>query len=122
MKPIAALVFSSFAFAADFDIVDKTEFEKIFPGNAKVERLATDMQFIEGPVWIRSGGGYLVFSDIPADELKRWDAAKGVTTFRKPSNATNGNTLDLEERLISAEHGGRRVSRTEKNGQVIALV
>jgi len=122
MKIVTALAFSTFVFAADFDVIDKAEFQKLFPADAKVERLATDMQFIEGPVWINSGGGYLVFSDIPADELKRWDANKGVATFRKPSNATNGNTLDRENRLISAEHGGRRVSRTEKNGEVVALI
>jgi len=110
------------AFAADFEIVDQAEFQKIFPKNAKVERLATDLQFIEGPVWVKADGGYLVFSDIPANELKRWDAAKGVTTFRKASNNANGNTLNAEGRLLSAEHGGRRVSRTEKTGEVISLV
>ncbi len=82
-------------------------------------RLATDMQFIEGPVWMREG--FLVFSDIPANELKRWDAKGGLQTFRKPSNNTNGNTLDREGRLISAEHAGR-ITRTESDGKVTNLV
>jgi gluconolactonase len=122
MRIVSVLLFAASVFGADFEIVDPAEFQKLFPKNAKVERLATDMQFIEGPVWINAEGGYLVFSDIPANELKRWDAKKGVTTFRKPSNSTNGNTLDLEGRLISAEHGAHRVSRTEKNGEVVSLI
>ena len=123
MKNIIVLLFAcSAVIAADFEIVDKAEFQRLFPPNAKVERLATDMQFIEGPVWMKADGGYLVFSDIPANELKRWDANKGVTTFRKPSNSTNGNTLDREGRLVSTEHGAHRVSRTDKNGQVVTLI
>lgn len=122
MRILILLLSAISAYAADFEIVDKAEFERIFAPSAKVERLATGMQFIEGPIWINTDGGFLIFSDIPANELKRWDAKKGVTTFRQPSNAANGNTLDLQGRLISAEHGARRVSRTEKNGEVVTLV
>ena len=74
------LITASAALAADFEVPDKAAFEKLFPAGAKVERLATDLQFIEGPAWIQAGG-YLVFSDIPANELKRWDPKSGVTTL-----------------------------------------
>lgn len=105
--------------AADFEIGDEKEFKRIFPEGAKVERLATDLQFTEGPVWTREG--FLVFSDIPADELKKWDG-KQLTTFRKPSQNANGNTLDRQGRLLTAEHGGRRISRLEKSGEVVTVV
>ncbi len=117
---LVSLLAMAAAGAADFEVKDEAQFKKMFPAGAKVERLATDMQFIEGPQWMK--GGFLVFSDIPADELKRWDAKGGVQTFRKPSRNTNGNTLDREGRLLSAEHSGRRVSRTERDGQVVTLV
>jgi gluconolactonase len=116
------VLLSCAAFAADFEVLDKAAFEKLFPKDAKVERLATDMQFTEGPAWLSSGGGYLVFSDIPADELKKWDPKNGVTTFRKPSNNANGNTVDREGRLVTAEHRAHRISRTEKNGEVVTIV
>ena len=106
-------------FAADFEVKDPAAFKILFKKSAKVQRLATNLQFIEGPVWMPQG--FLVFSDIPANELKRWDAKGGVQTFRKPSNNTNGNTLDRQGRLISAEHAGR-LSRTETNGKVTNLV
>lgn len=97
--------------AAEFDIRDETEFRKIVPADAKVEKLAGGFRFTEGPVWLSEGDGSLIFSDIPANELKKW-TPEGVTTFRNPSQNANGNTVDLEGRLVSAEHSGRRVSVT----------
>lgn len=108
--------------ATDFDIRDEVEFRKAVAPDAKLQRLATGMQFTEGPVWVAAEGGFLVFSDIPSDELKKWTAKDGVTTFRKPSQNANGNTLDREGRLISCEHSGRRVSRLEKDGTLVTLV
>ena len=118
MRCLAFLTFAFTTFAADFEIKDQATFKKLFKKNARVQRLATDLQFIEGPVWMPQG--FLVFSDIPANELKRWDGTN-IGTFRKPRNHTNGNTLDRERRLISAEHDGR-VTRTEANGKVTNLV
>jgi gluconolactonase len=89
---------------------------------AMLQKLAGDMRFTEGPVWIARDGGFLVFSDIPSDELKRWSMKGGLSSFRRPSHQTNGNTLDREGRLISCEHAARRVTRTESDGAVTVLV
>ena len=94
---------------------------KIVPPDAKVEKLAGGMKFTEGPVWSSADGGFLVFSDIPSNELKKWSKKGGLTTFRKPSHNTNGNTRDGEGRLISCEHGSRTVTRTGKDGKVETL-
>jgi gluconolactonase len=108
--------------AADFDIKNEAEFKKLLPADAKVEKLAGDMGFVEGPVWVPADGGYLVFSDIPNNELKKWSKAGGLATFRKPSNNANGNTLDLQGRLTTAEHSGRRISVTDKDGAIQTVV
>ena len=98
---------------ADFQAVDQAAFQRIVPKGARVQKLAGGLRFVEGPVWVNApGGGYLVFSDLQANELKRWDPAGGLTTFRAPSGSSNGNTLDRQGRLVTAEHAGR-VSRTE---------
>jgi gluconolactonase len=107
--------------AADSPVINAAEFARCVPADAKVEKLAGDLGFIEGPVWIKAGG-YLVFSDIPNDELKKWTPAGALTTFRKPSQNANGNTLDREGRLITVEHTGRRVAIQEKDGTVKTLV
>jgi gluconolactonase len=102
-------------------VVDPSAAPRLIAPDARVEKLAGGLQFVEGPVWRQEDGGYLIFSDIPANELKRWDRAGGVRTFRAPSGSANGNTLDREGRLLSAEHTGR-ISRTEKNGTVVTVV
>lgn len=105
-----------------FQIVDQAEFDKVVASQAEVKKLAGGMRFVEGPQWVPSDGGFLVFSDIPANQLKKWSETSGLSVFRDPSNNANGNTLDREGRLITCEHGARRVSRTEKDGTVIKLV
>ena len=107
---------------AEFDVRDEAEFGKIVDRKARLEKLGGDMGFLEGPVWNPADGGYLVFSDIPNNELKKWTKTGGLSTFRKPSNNANGNTLDLEGLLTTAEHSGRRVSVTGKDGAVRTVV
>src|SRR5476649_222463 len=87
-----------------------------------VERLATGTLWGEGLVWF-GDGRYLVWSDIPNNRMLRWDEESGaVSTFRKPSGHANGNTRDRQGRLVTCEHGGRRVSRTELDGSIVTLV
>jgi gluconolactonase len=98
-------------------IVDQS-FGRYRLGLAKVERIATGMRWSEGPIWF-GDGRYLLWSDIPNNRMMRWDEETGnVSVFRKPSNFANGNTRDRQGRLISCEHGTRRVSRTEYDGTV----
>ena len=89
--------------------------------NAAVERLATGMRWCEGPVWF-GDARCLLWSDIPNDRILRWDEESGgVGTFRKPSRHANGNTRDRQGRLVSCEHGERRVTRTEYDGTLTVL-
>jgi len=122
LSPLLLIVGAGSIVAADFDVRSETEFKKIIPAGAKVEVLATGFGFTEGPTWNPADGGFLIFSDIPKNQLKKWTKAGGVTTYREPSQNANGNTLDREGRLVSAEHSGRRISVTEKDGTVKAVV
>ncbi|MDE0523393.1 MAG: SMP-30/gluconolactonase/LRE family protein [Boseongicola sp.] len=89
-------------------------------GNAPVKQLATGFDWVEGPVWF-GDAGCLLFSDIPNNRIMRWTPGSGVTTFRRPSNYSNGHTRDREGRLVSCEHGARRVTRTEHDGQITVI-
>ena len=107
---------------ASFETRDKAEFAKIVAADAKIEKLAGGMTFTEGPCWFDDArGGDPVFSDIPANHLKRWTAKDGLSVFRDDSNYANGNTRDGEGRLVTCEHQARRVTRTEKDGGVTVL-
>jgi sugar lactone lactonase YvrE len=98
------------------------DFARCVDPAAVPRKLAGGMKFTEGPVWVPQGGGYLVFSDIPAGELKRWSEQDGLTTWRKPSHGANGNTLDARGRLITCEHEGRRLAILEGDGTLRTLV
>ena len=105
-----------------FDIRDRAEFARIIPEGAKVEKLASGMKFVEGPVWFHAPAGHLVFSDIPNNKLMRWDAKDGLTVFRDVSNHSNGNTRDLDANLITCEHRARRVTRTDRRTKEVTVV
>jgi gluconolactonase len=90
--------------------------------NAAVERIATGLRWGEGPVWCGDQRA-LLWSDIPNDRILRWDEATGaVSVFRQPSHHANGNTRDRQGRLITCEHEGRRITRTEYDGSVSVLM
>lgn len=101
-----------------FEIHDPA-FAQFVMGNAPVKRIASGFDWVEGPVWF-ADHGCLLFSDIPNNRILRW-TEEGVTTFRAPSNYSNGHTRDLQGRLISCEHGTRRVTRTEWDGSITVL-
>jgi gluconolactonase len=71
-------------------------------------------------VWFAEGE-YVLWSDIPNDRMLQWAEGMGVRTYRHPANNSNGNTRDREGRLVSCEHGARRVTRTEHDGTITVL-
>jgi len=100
------------------EVLDK-RFSSI--GNAGIERIMTGLRWAEGPCW-SADGHYLVVSDIPNNRMLRWLEEDGhVSTFRAPSNFSNGNTRDAEGRLVTCEHQTRRVTRTEHDGSITVL-
>ncbi len=104
-----------------FDVIDP-RFKDCIPGTVQLDKLATGTRWAEGPAWF-GAGRYLVWSDIPNDRMMRWDETDGSTSvFRQPCNNTNGHTVDRQGRLISCEHRGRRITRTEPDGSITVLV
>ncbi len=89
-------------------------------GTPEFEQLGTGFLFTEGPLW-NAEERFLLFSDMPGDHLRRWSAADGITTFRKPCYMTNGLAWDREGRLLTCEHATSRVTRTESDGRVTVL-
>ncbi|HEY2250478.1 MAG TPA: SMP-30/gluconolactonase/LRE family protein, partial [Planctomycetaceae bacterium] len=90
----------------------------IAPG-AKMQKVAGGMKFTEGPAWIPAKKT-LIFSDIPNSKLMQWREGEGLSVFRQSEQA-NGNILDREGRLVSCQHAGRNVVRTETDGSITVL-
>jgi gluconolactonase len=106
--------------ASDYEVLDE-RFRSCVNRTSHVERLWTGARWTEGPVYFPAGR-YTLFSDIPNDRIMRYDETDGsVSVFRSPCGYTNGHTVDRQGRLVSCEHGGRRVSRTEHDGRITVI-
>jgi gluconolactonase len=120
-----------------------SKLDEIVSRDSKVEKLAGGFGFVEGPVWDHKGG-YLLFSDIPANVINKWTPDGKISVMVKPSGFTgsdasqvgsennngkqvvtligsNGLTLDRQGRIVLAAHGDRDVVRVEKNGRRTVL-
>jgi gluconolactonase len=103
-----------------FEVLDE-RFRACFNKNARLDHLYEGCRWAEGPAYFPAGR-YLVWSDIPNDRMLRYDEAnETVAVFRSPAGYTNGHTVDRIGRLVSCEHGNRRVTRTEHDGSITVL-
>ena len=103
-----------------FEIIDPRFAAKIDP-NATLEEFYSECLWAEGPVWF-ADHDCLYFSDIPNQRVMRYlPADNSVTTYKAASDFANGHTRDRQGRLVSCEHGTRRVTRTEPDGSITVL-
>jgi gluconolactonase len=115
--------------------------DAIVPADAMVEKIGDGFKFLEGPIWVHAKGqGYLLFSDIPANVIRKWDPKDGFSVFLEKSGysgtitpdfggqtnngfgvvnliGSNGITIDKQGRIVFCTHGDREVVRLEKNGK-----
>ena len=99
--------------------------DRIIAAGAEVEVIATGIKWAEGPVWVSRDGGYLLFSDPPANIMRKWTRKDGVSVFLEPSGTggldpklvreagSNGLGLDHHGRLLIANSGGRSIDRVD---------
>ncbi len=108
----------------EYEIHDR-RFRQCVNRNQRVIELWRGAAWTEGPVWF-ADQGVLLFSDIPNDRILRFvpdltGMGGTVSVYRQPANNANGHTRDREGRLVSCEHGARRVTRTEVDGRITVL-
>ena len=126
------LIAARAALAAEEMTIERLDprIDALIPKDAKIKILADGYSWAEGPVW-NPATAEILFSDVPNNVIHAWNG-KEATVFMKPSGYTgiankgkesgsNGLTFDSDGRLISAEHGDRRVSLLTKNGEKVTL-
>jgi len=98
--------------------------DRILAPDAQIETIATNIRWAEGPVWVKKGG-YLLFSDPPANIMRRWKRGEAISVFLSPSGAggtdpklvrepgSNGLAIDHGGRLVMANSGGRSLDRID---------
>jgi gluconolactonase len=87
--------------------------------SAGVEKVGGDFAFVEGPVWSKQG--FIIFSDIYNSRINKIGSSGKLEIYRNYTNAANGNSMDVQGRLYSAERDGRQLSRLERDGKVTVL-
>src|SRR2546427_544541 len=107
-------------------------FDDLVPTSARLEKIADDHGWVEGPAWI-AAGGYLLFSDVVKNAIYRWKEGEGESVFLQPSGYTgqtpfagaepgaNGIAVDPEGRVVFCQHGDRRIVRREPDGRLTVL-
>jgi sugar lactone lactonase YvrE len=88
--------------------------------NVKVERIAVNLRYTEGPAW--SPDGFLLFSDTVTNKLHKFIPGKGESESADVPGGPAGNTYDPQGRLYSCEFRERRITRTLKNGKSEVVV
>lgn len=84
-----------------------------------IERIDGNFKFLEGPVWFK---GNVLFSDIPANKIYRWNETEGLSVFLEPSGNSNGLRMDRDGFLVMAQHGHRQIAVRDLIGEEFGLV
>lgn len=93
---------------------------QVVDAGAELEVVGTGFLFTEGPLW-HPTEHFLLFSDMPGNIIRRWDAEGGVRPFREPSEMANGLTYDRQGRMVACQHATSSVTRTEADGRIVTL-
>jgi gluconolactonase len=97
------------------------QFYTLISRDAKIEQVGEEFQFTEGPVW-DGRENCLLFSDIPANKIYRWDKSGKVSVYRSPSDNSNGLAFDKLGWLIACEHGTRSITVMDKSHHVMPII
>jgi len=106
---------------SDVAVTLDERFQRPINPTARLEKLYEGSRWAEGPAYFPAGR-YLVWSDVPNDRMMRFDETSStVSVLRHSSGYSNGNTADRQGRLVTCEHGNRRVTRTEHDGSLTVI-
>ncbi|MEX0720401.1 MAG: SMP-30/gluconolactonase/LRE family protein [Balneolaceae bacterium] len=85
---------------------------------AEIQQITEGHQFTEGPFW--HSDGFLLYSDIPANQIYKWTPGGEKEIFLELSGHSNGITADGNGGMITAQHDGK-LSRLSTEGETTIL-
>jgi gluconolactonase len=106
-----ALMAGGLSFAAENGVV--------VPGT-KVEKLAGDFKFTEGPTC--DAAGNVLFTDQPNDRIMKWSVEGKLSTFMQPAGRANGMCFDGQGNLIACADEKNELWSITPDGKATVLV
>jgi len=113
---------STFATTGSVERIDP-KIDQLIKEDAVIEILAEGHTWTEGPLWV-DDGNYLLYSDIPPNQIYKWSEEGGKELYLQPSGYTgetprggepgsNGLLLNGQGQLVLCQHGDRRLAVME---------
>jgi gluconolactonase len=105
------LTFASYSFGIQASIVAE---------GARLEKLAGDFKFTEGPAV--DTGGNVFFTDQPNDRILEWSVDGVLSTFMQPSGRSNGLYFDSNGNLLACADENNQLWSIDRSRKVTVLV
>jgi len=99
---------------------DKLAAKDILERGAKVERLAGDFKFTEGPAVDAEGNVF--FTDQPNDRILKWSVDGKLSTFLQPCGRSNGLCFDKDGNLLACADLKNELWSIDREGKATVLV
>jgi gluconolactonase len=94
--------------------------EGVLAPGAKLEKLAGDFAFTEGPTCDRAGN--IFFTDQPNDRILEWSTDGKLSTFLQPAGRANGMYFDAHSNLIACADEHNQLWSIAPDKKVTVLV
>jgi gluconolactonase len=94
--------------------------QDILAPGTKLEKLAGEFAFTEGPAVDASGNVF--FTDQPNDRILKWSVDGKLSTFLQPCGRSNGLYFDKEGNLLACADLNNQLWSIDPKGQVTVLV
>jgi gluconolactonase len=94
--------------------------EGVLAPGAKLEKLADDFAFTEGPTCDRAGN--IFFTDQPNDRILEWSTDGKLSTFLQPAGRANGMYFDAHSNLIACADEHNQLWSIAPDKKVTVLV
>src|SRR5207302_1502433 len=92
----------------------------VLASGARLEKLAGDFKFTEGPA--SDAAGNVFFTDQPNDRILKWGTDGKLTTFMKPAGRSNGLCFDAKGNLWACADEKNELWRIDPAGKVTVVV
>lgn len=119
MRPLVSFLIAAALSATSIPPLAAEEISLFAPG-ARLEKLAGDFKFTEGPTC--DSAGQIFFTDQPNDRILKWSAEGQLSTFLQPAGRSNGMCFDAKGNLLACADEKNELWSIAPGGKITVLL